>query len=115
MVEVVKRKMVGIKEAGNSAEIDMEHLTPLEFSADVPDDISYYPGATLITAGEVSGGLPPYRYQWLFNGNVIRGATDNVYSKSGATKADSGEYKLVASDSFGNVVTSRGLITVTDE
>lgn len=58
-------------------------------------------------------GANPFTYQWQKNGVVIPGATAAVYSVSSVTPADSGHYCVVVSNTFGNVMSTTALVSVT--
>lgn len=49
-------------------------------------------------------GLPPFYYQWQFNGTNILNATNAYYTVSGAQLSQSGHYSVVVSNAAGTVV-----------
>lgn len=70
------------------------------------------PVAPATTSVVVTGGLEPYSYQWYKNNNAIAGATAATYAKASTTTADSGTYKVVVHDVYGNIISSSTVATV---
>jgi len=77
-----------------------------------PLTVSITPMTALIFAGQqitvtstVSGGFPPYTYQWYLNGNPVSGATSDTWTFKPAT---SGIYyvQLQVTDAQGNMAQS---------
>ena len=60
----------------------------------------------------VTGGLAPYTYQWYKDNNAIPGATAATYAKASTTTTDSGTYKVVVHDVYGNVISRSTVATV---
>ena len=70
------------------------------------------PSALTLTV-TVTGGLAPYTYQWYKNNNAIAGATAATYTKATTVaSADSGTYKVVVHDVYGNIISSSTVATV---
>ena len=46
------------------------------------------------------------------NGNAISGANAATYSKASAAAADSGTYKVVVQDGYGNLISDSSVVTV---
>lgn len=110
MVDVIKRRITGVSADTVGAKIDMANISPASFS-------SALAATTSVTAGEtmtltVTGGLEPYSYQWYKNNNAIAGANAASYVKASTTTADSGTYKVVVRDVYGNIITSSTVATV---
>jgi hypothetical protein len=55
-------------------------------------------GATAQLAPSVQGGIPPYTYQWQFNGSNIPGATGSSYVLTNAGSSAAGSYDVIVSD-----------------
>lgn len=110
MVDVIKRRITGVSADTVGAKIDMANISPASFS-------SALAATTSVTAGEtmtltVTGGLEPYSYQWYKNNNAIAGANAASYVKASTTTADSGTYKVVVRDVYGNIISSSTVATV---
>jgi hypothetical protein len=81
-------------------------FTDAVVSPDMP-----YAGDTL-TISVDAGGTAPLTYVWKKGSTVISGATNAVYTKSGITTADSGNYTVVISNPFGTVSKEDIAVTV---
>jgi hypothetical protein len=75
------------------------------FILEQPADLTAAVGDRAVIGATVSGP-PPIAYQWFKNNSLVSGATSPALMISGASRQDSGQYCLVASDSGGSV-TSR--------
>ena len=87
MVDVIKRRTTGVDDANSD-------------------------GQTMTLTVAVTGGQSPYSYQWFKNGNAISGATSASYVKASTTTADSGTYKVVVQDGYGNIISGSTVATV---
>lgn len=110
MADVLKRRITGVSADAPGAKIDMATISPASFS-------SALAATTAVTTGEtmtltVAGGLEPYSYQWYKNNNAIAGANAATYAKASTTTADSGTYKVVVHDVYGNIISSSTVATV---
>lgn len=76
-----------------------------------PVDKSLKTGDTLTLNFDVSG--EQLAYQWLKNGVVIAGATQRVYRKFPAARADSGVYSCRVSNQCDTIITRNATIKVT--
>uniref|UniRef100_A0AB39C538 Fibritin (Wac) protein n=1 Tax=Salmonella phage vB_SE130_2P TaxID=3236707 RepID=A0AB39C538_9VIRU len=56
------------------------------------------------------GGLKTV--QWYKDNNAISGATGLTYTKANSAAADSGTYKVVAHDGYGNIISDSTVVTV---
>nr|DAH52764.1 MAG TPA: major tail protein [Caudoviricetes sp.] len=115
MVDVIKRRMTGISDDGpadGQVEIDMENISPASFSTALPATKAVTAGQTLTLTVAVTGGAEPYNLQWYKDGNAIAGATGLSYSKASSTTADSGTYKVVVHDDYGNIISGASTVTV---
>jgi hypothetical protein len=81
--------------------------------------ITAQPQSQLVLEGETTNltvgvsACPPLAYQWYFNGtNGVAGGTAAKLVLSHVSPADSGEYALVVSNSYGSVTSAPALITV---
>jgi len=87
------------------------------------DEVSYVPGQVgpIITIQPSSqsqvhglnatftvetGGTPPLRYQWQFNGDDIPGATSASFTVTNVQTANLGDYRVVVSNVVGSIVSS---------
>lgn len=112
MTDVLKRRTTGVSADAPGAKIDMETISPASFSSTLPATTSVTTGETMTLTVTVTGGLEPYSYQWYKNNNAIAGATAASYAKASTTTADSGTYKVVVHDVYGNIISSSTVATV---
>lgn len=57
-------------------------------------------------------GIPPFAYQWQFNGVNIQGATNAVLTISRASVSASGDYRCVVSNAVGSAISLPAALTV---
>lgn len=112
MVDVIKRRITGVSADTVGAKIDMANIAPASFSTALAATTSVNASNALTLTVEATGGLTPYTYQWYKNNNAIAGATAATYTKASTTTADSGTYKVVVHDVYGNVISSSSVVTV---
>lgn len=113
MVDVIKRRITGVSEdTGELVKIDMANISPASFSTALPATTAVTAGQTMTLTVAVTGGLSPYTYQWFKNNNAIPGANAAVYAKASAAAADSGTYKVVVQDGYGNILSGSTVVTV---
>lgn len=113
MVDVIKRRITGVSEdTGELVKIDMANISPASFSTGLDDTTAVTAGETMTLTVDLTGGLEPYSLQWYKNGNAIPGATSASYVKAATTTADSGTYKVVAQDGYGNIISDSTVVTV---
>lgn len=113
MVDVVKRRITGVSvDTGTLLKIDMANISPASFSTGLNDTTAVTAGQTMTLTVAATGGLTPYSYQWYKNGNAIAGATSATYTKASTTTADSGTYKVVVQDGYGNIISDSTVVTV---
>lgn len=113
MVDVVKRRITGVSvDTGTLLKIDMANISPASFSTGLNDTTAVTAGQTMTLTVAATGGLAPYSYQWYKNGNAIAGATSATYTKASTTTADSGTYKVVVQDGYGNIISDSTVATV---
>lgn len=113
MVDVIKRRITGVSvDTGELVKIDMANISPSSFSTALPGTTAVTAGQTMTLTVAVQGGLTPYTYQWFKNNNAIPGANAAVYTKASAAAADSGNYKVVVQDGYGNILAGSTVVTV---
>jgi hypothetical protein len=112
MVDVIKRRITGVSADTVGAKIDMANISPASFSSALAATTSVTTGGTMTLTVTVTGGLEPYSYQWYKNNNAIAGANAVPYVKASTTTADSGTYKVVVRDVYGNIISSNTVATV---
>lgn len=114
MVDVIKRRTTGLDDANSDGQIEvvMANISPASFSTGLNDTTAVTAGQTMTLTIVAAGGQSPYTYQWYKNGNAIPGATAATYSKPSAAAADSGTYKVVTKDSYGNIISDSTVVTV---
>ena len=112
MADVLKRRITGVSADAPGAKIDMAIISPASFSTPLNATTEVTAPAALTLTVAVTGGLAPYSYQWYKNNNAIAGATEATYAKASTTTADSGTYKVVVHDVYGNIISSSTVATV---
>lgn len=112
MVDVIKRRITGVSADTVGAKIDMANISPASFSTALAATTAVTAGQTMTLTVVVTGGLAPYTYQWYKNNNAIAGATAATYAKASTTTTDSGTYKVVVQDVYGNIISSSSVVTV---
>ncbi|HGT7382635.1 TPA: hypothetical protein ACM4XR_004581 [Escherichia coli] len=112
MVDVIKRRITGMSADTVGAKIDMANISPASFSTALAATTTKPTKQTMTLTVAVTGGLAPYSYQWYKNNNAIAGATADTYAKASTTTADSGTYKVVVHDVYGNIISSSTVATV---
>lgn len=113
MVDVIKRRITGVSADAPGAKIDMETISPASFSTPLNATTTVSAPSALTLTVEATGGLAPYTYQWYKNNNAIAGATAATYTKATTVaSADSGTYKVVVHDVYGNIISSSTVATV---
>lgn len=114
MVDVIKRRITGVsdEDSDGQVEIDMANISPASFSTPLNATTTVTAGQTMTLTVVVTGGLEPHSYQWFKDNNAIAGATAATYAKASTTTADSGTYKVVVHDVYGNIISSSTVATV---
>lgn len=112
MADVLKRRITGVSADAPGAKIDMATISPASFSTPLNATTAVTASKTMTLTVTVAGGLEPYSYQWYKNNNAIAGATAATYAKASTTAADSGTYKVVVHDVYGNIISSSTVATV---
>lgn len=99
--------------------VEVTSLSPLNPGAHNTDPITVCPNfnpGELIFNVPVSGGNPPYSYQWNLNGNPIDGATNSVYDPLNLLDPGTYVYNCTVNDECGQSEnTPSKTITVVDE
>jgi hypothetical protein len=75
----------------------MAARVPLAISG-LPNQMDVVAGASVQWAATVTGGLPPFAYQWRHNGANIPGSTTNQLTLANAQPDAAGSYDLIVSD-----------------
>ena len=112
MADVLKRRITGVSADAPGAKIDMATISPASFSSALAATTSVTAGETMTLTVAVTGGLGPYSYQWYKDNNAIAGANAASYAKASTTTTDSGTYKVVVHDVYGNIISSSTVATV---
>ena len=113
MADVLKRRITGVSADTLGAKIDMATISPASFSTSLNATTTVTADETMTLTVAVTGGLEPYSYQWYKNNNAIAGATEATYTKATTVaNTDSGTYKVVVHDVYGNIISSSTVATV---
>lgn len=113
MADVLKRRITGVSADAPGAKIDMATISPASFSSALAATTTVTAGETMTLTVTVTGGLEPYSYQWFKDNNAIAGATSATYTKATTVASvDSGTYKVVVHDAYGNIISSSTVATV---
>jgi hypothetical protein len=70
-----------------------------------------FTGQSFSLTAAASGSLP-LSYQWRFNGVPVSGATTTLFTKTGVTVGDSGNYDVVVTNTFGSVTSLVAAVTI---
>ncbi len=97
-------------------------VTPTNAPVTAPKVVSLTPGVAvhagaLAVLQVVADGTAPFRYQWLFNGEVIDGANSSVFTIPSVQLSSAGSYSVVITNVAGAVTSSVvtvSLVPVTD-
>jgi hypothetical protein len=65
------------------------------------------------TFAATAAGTPPLSYQWRFNGTNLAGATSTSLTLANVQPAQAGNYSVRVTNTFGSVISSNALLTVT--
>jgi hypothetical protein len=76
-----------------------------------PDNLEVTAGTTA-TLTVFATGEGPLQYQWLFNGGVLPGATNNPLRLENVTSANAGQYSLIVSNELGRVTSAAAVLKV---
>ena len=85
----------------------------------IPPYIASQPASQSVTAGGtaafavVAGGTAPLSYQWLFNGTMIPGGTNNSLTLNNVSQPNAGSYSVIVTNVAGSVTSSVAVLTVT--
>lgn len=86
---------------------------------DGPPSITAQPQSQMLVVGQTASfsvsasGTPTPQYQWRFNGTNIIGATTSSYLRTNIQLSDAGSYSVSLTNSFGGLVSSNAIVTVT--
>lgn len=115
MVDVIERRITGVSDCSpvdGQVEIDMANISPASFHTALATTTTLSTGETMTLTVDVTGGLAPYTYQWYKDNNAIPGATAATYKKTSLATTDSGTYKVVVHDVYGNIISCSTVATV---
>lgn len=66
-------------------------------------------GEAFTLSVEITGGTPPYQYQWRKDGVAIPGATAATYKVAVAAASDAGTYDVKVTNEAGSVVSDKAV------
>jgi alpha-tubulin suppressor-like RCC1 family protein len=81
------------------------------FVIDQPQDMNICVG----TSGSmqvVAGGLPPFYYQWLFNGMLLPDATNSMLALSNVRFNQEGQYAVIISNASGSITSPAAKLSI---
>jgi len=90
----------------------------LSTAAGTPPSITNQPVSQLVSAGGNvnlsvgAGGPPPFTYQWQKDSVNLNGATSASFAINGAQSGNSGDYRVIVSNSAGSVTSQVARVTV---
>ncbi len=76
-------------------------LPPSAATNSLPPRHAFLPGQSLTLRSPATNGLPPPRFQWLWNGSPIVGATNALLTLTNLQSAQVGFYTVVVSNALG--------------
>ena len=98
--------------SSTTATVQVITNNPVGFVTLPPPSRTAQAGNNLTLTSTVSG-TEPINYAWLYNNNVITGATSNTYSLTPTTTSDTGMYTLCASNMVNSVSAESSVIIYT--
>jgi WD40 repeat protein len=93
-----------------SAEL-YDSLVPLRITVQPKSQIAYW-GSTVSFSITVTGGIPPYAYQWLKDAAPVTGATNALLVMTNLQATNAGVYTVVVSDTVTNLTSLSANLTV---
>jgi hypothetical protein len=84
----------------------------------VPAGIATQPQSQSVAQGQtasfsvVASGTAPFRYQWIFNGSVLSGATASALMLTSVQPSQAGGYSVLVTNSAGSVISQAATLTV---
>src|SRR6185436_3810324 len=83
-----------------------------------PPAISMQPASQTVVGNSTAmlsvgaDGDGPFRYQWLYNGKTLPGATSSILTLQNVQISQSGQYQVIVQNSAGAVASSNATLTV---
>ena len=87
------------------------NIAPMIVTA--PGNRTVFEGASSVTLSVTATGTDPLTYQWQFDGANIANATNGTLVLSNVAASNSGNYRVVVSNSVGTATSGNALLTVT--
>lgn len=116
--------VVSYRGAIDEVEVHNRALTDSEIYSDYSPDPTLVvitpPKNTTVVAGSNAlfsvsvTGVPPYSYQWRFNGSDIPGATNSAYAIEGTQLTDAGTYSVAVNNAIQSTFSEPAKLTVVD-
>lgn len=84
----------------------------------VPPAVFLQPARQAVTIGQTAtfqvqaGGTAPLNYQWIFNNNLITGATNSSLILTNVQMSQAGDYWVVVTNNFGSATSSNATLVV---
>jgi uncharacterized repeat protein (TIGR03806 family) len=92
--------------------------SPAVLTVNVPPLITVPPQSQSVNQGSDAAftvavsGTAPFSFQWLYDSNVISGATSGSYTRTNVQSADEGSYSVIVTNVAGIVISSMATLTV---
>jgi parallel beta-helix repeat protein len=96
-IYVVVTDNAGATATSNTATVTVNRLPSVKIS---PSSATLDVGQSRLFTSSVSGGTPPYKYQWYLNGTAVSGATSSIWTFK-PTLAGSDNVYVIVTDNVG--------------
>lgn len=97
---------------------DALHIDFFAATVVFPPYIATQPRSQTVRAGTdatffvEAGGTPPLTYLWKFNGSIIEGALDSIYTRTNVQSVDEGNYTVIVSNKAGMVTSAAAALVL---
>ena len=98
--------------ATSSADSNITTVDTRGVSITIPPQSQTTNAGANVTFTVAVAGVPPFNYQWRFNGQNIAGATNATLTLNSVTAANSGGYSVVVWNAYGSVTSATASLAV---